>query len=31
MRPLTILHPKAWKKLDNQPTAWKLILTRAQA
>ncbi len=27
MRPLTILHPKKWKKLDNQPSARRLILT----
>jgi hypothetical protein len=30
-RLLIILHPKAWKKLSNQPTSWRLILTRVQA
>jgi hypothetical protein len=31
MRLLIFLHPKAWKKLDNQPTVWRLLLTRALA
>jgi hypothetical protein len=30
MRPLIILHPKEWKKLNNQPNAQRLILTRVE-